>query len=715
MTLGRSRWRRLLRSAIAYGVVAVVTTVCFVFLHHLGNQTPLAVVAPKLVAEFKAEPMAWGTRWDNFHQPWEYCYISGAVLAGAMPSTTPLYDALDPRILDPDGSNCHELTRFASDPGQWAFYRLAQLQEQDDESGLRKLRMRSQQWFGSKALYAIGLRFLGVRQYHEFIRVATYAAYVILAAALLLLGWRVLLAASPLLLFGAAFSGIEHMSNVAKGTPYIWALVAPALLALLLRCARVPAFATRLFCFFAGMVACYLWLFGGANFLAAVLIGLVAWLHGEPSAVKARAARSATCVLALAAGFVVGMAMTVVKALPPGPIGPQTSQAIWADLSRIFAPLPHDLLGKEIGMWMEGLPLSVPAAHLLVVSAVIALGAALLTAGHRAWRRDWRPLQEVLWIGVLGISPLIHFLLPNDTAYATARLMYLPLALCWTAFALVLLRTPRAVVHAFVFLAVGCALAALRLAWEDRAATALLKRVDDAAPERLPNPLMDGYFDVYLDGRQLIYHRDRCERGDMKRRIVVDVFPKDLTALPDEHKAAGRVRAMFYFASHRWFTFGEDCMAVVDLPTFPAFPIAKIATERYCCYEGERTWQVAAILDREPLRRAARTARTVPPIARGAFDIHRVGDDLVYLREPCAKEDVRLRFFLSVFPKQGAGRDGGGSELVNMDFDFFEQGVLDDGQCVAVKALPHYAIDRIHTGQFGEGKEWKVEFSISQE
>lgn len=722
MTPSRSRWRRLLRSAIAYAAVTVFATAGFVLLHHIGNKTPLAVVAQKIAAEFEAEPVAWGTRWADAYQPWEHCYINGAVLAGSMPSTTPAFDAFHPRTFS-NSDHCLELRRFASDPSR-ELQRVAQLQERDDQTGFRKLRLRPQQWFGSKALYAIGLRFLTIRGYHELIRYATYAAYAFLAVALLLLlGWRAWVAASPLLLFGVAFSGIEHASNVAKGTPYIWALVAPALVALLLRWARVPAFATRLFCFFAGMVACYLWLFGGANFIAAVLIGLVAWLHGEPSAVKARAARAVGCVLALAAGFVVGLALTLpVKVFP---LGAEASDAVWDvqlmilsnairdDLLRILAPVPHDLLGKEIGLWMEGLPLGVGGADVLIAASVIALGAALLTAGLRAWRRDWLPLQELLCLGVLGIAPLIHLLLPNDTPYAAARLMYLPLALCWTAFAVVLLRTPRPVAHLLVFVVVGSALLGLRFAWQHAAATALLAKIHEVRSDTGAKPLMEGHFNIFHldDGPRLIYRRDRCDNADMKRRFVLDVFPQRLADLSDADRAAGRERTMFYFANHRLFTFGGGCTAVVDLP---AFPIAKITTGRYCCYEGEPTWRASAILDRQPLRDAARAARTVPPLARDHFDVHRVGDDLVYLREPCTKEDVRCRFFLHVFPKRDAGA-AGSSDFANLDFDFFEQGVHDNGQCVAVRALPRYDIDRARTGQFGDCEAWTVEFPITPE
>ena len=593
-----------MKSAFGFVAVTVLTTGSFVLLQHIGNQTPLAVVAQKIAAEFEAEPFAWGTRRRDIYYPWEYCYITGAVLAGSTPSTASFRDALLPRNIKP-----HEAHRLAPDGGYcYELKRLANVVNGSDQTKARPdgngdsevgpVHLRPRQWYGSRALYAIGLRFMTVREYHEIIRIATYGAYVVLTGALLLLGWRALVVATPLLVFGWALSGIEHLSDVAKGTPQVWALLAPALLVLLLRSPPVPPAAARLFCFFAGMVASYLWLFGGANFVGGVLIGLVAWLHYAPLAVKARAALSAACVLLHTVGFVLGLALCSIVKGHFGRNSPFSHHSLSKFFSRVGSPEDRDLLSRDIGTWMELLPLGVPATDVLIASSVAAVGVALLFAIWQASRRNWGPIQEVLWISLLGLAPLLHFVLPNDVAHAAARLRYLQLALCWSAVAAVFLRSPRPVVPALVFLGLGCAAVVARLVWQDATTTALVKTIESDPDVRT---LINGHFDVYLKGsapdHRLIYRRDQCEAVEMKRMFNLTVFPKDATDLPEEQRAAGHISTNFYFVNHRRFTFDESCTAVVDLPPFP---IARITTAKWCCYEGEQPWSAAKDLDVEP-------------------------------------------------------------------------------------------------------------------
>ena len=595
------RWKRLSISAIAYAATATLATALFVLLHHIGNQTPAPVVAQKAADVFEAWPFEWGSQHPNLGR-WEYCHLTGAVVAGSAPSTRAFHDALLPRRLLPDpayqhlrsGGMCQALLEAVthSDPAKYI-------------SELPHVHMATWRWHGSKALYAIGLRFLTIAQYYELIRWATYSAYLALVAALMLVGWRAVVVAGPVVVFGMAGSGIEELTEVAKGTPYIWALLTPALFALLLRFRPDPGIAPRVFCFFAGLVASYLWLFDGGNFVAAALIGLVAWLHWVALPVKARAARAAGCVFAHTVGFLLGIVLcSTIRS--SSVLDFDCDAAIYGDcrtiqesfewfyraaekiISRVWGPLEHDLQGKNIGAWAELLPLSVSGVQVLVVSAAVALGAALIIAGYHAWRRRWGPFQEVLWIGALGIGLLVHFALPNDAPWHAARFMHLPLALCWSALAAALLRTTRPGTVALVSIGAGGVLLAAWLAWQHLTTTALLQ-----ADVR---PLIRGYFNVdYIeDQHRLIYHRDGCDAVDAKRQFWLEVYPENLAALPTERRDAGHVTTTFYFINHHLFTFGGGCTAVVDLP---AFPVARIATQRNCCYQGEPTWAGTANFD----------------------------------------------------------------------------------------------------------------------
>ena len=91
--------------------------------------------------------------------------------------------------------------------------------------------------------------------------------------------------------------------------------------------------------------------------------------------------------------------------------------------------------------------------------------------------------------------------------------------------------------------------------------------------------------------------------------------------------------------------------------------------------------------------------------AGGAFDLYLAGGRLLYVKEPCAPEDVRARFFLHVFPAAeddlASGSRAQGFD--NLDFLFWTHGVLRDGACLVAVTLPDYAIARVRTGQFSGG------------
>ena len=737
MKWARGWWRPSTNSATGFVAVAALAPVFFVLLHYIGNQTPYAVVSEKIAAEFEAEPSAWGTRRPNFHNKWEYCFFSAAALAGTRASATPLRDALLPPaiVLAPandssavDGGYCSALQRVVNGD-QW----IEPYGISESESG----RMPHRQWFGAKALYAIGLRFLTVHQYHELIRVATYAAYVALAAALLLLGWRALAVGIPVLIFGATLSGIEQLSDIAKGTPHVWAILTPALVALVLRL-RSSAGAVRLFCFFAGMVASYLWSFDGGNFVAAALIGLVVWLHHVPLAIKSRAARAAACVLAHAAGFIVGVALsTLVKTAAAGALQFAILFSGAKIMLRIRAPEVRDDASRDVGTWMEIVPIGVPDADALISITAITFGIAVAFAGYRAWRGDAKPLLDGLWISALGIGSLAHFALPNDLPFAAARLMYLPLALAWSVVVAVLLRTSRPVMHGLAFLVLGGVLTLAGLLWQQSASTSLLKAIDSGPDLLRKRALVYDHFDVYLQDHRLIYRRWECEDADLKRRFVLDLYPKHLADLPPEHRAQGYISTTFYFIHHRWFTFSGNCIATVDLPPFP---IAKITTGNYCCYEGEQHWSASAQLDNLsppawltvlPMSESGQLVFPAPFLPRlvgyaaeagaggnGSVDAGRAGLRLVLSSEgekACTTQEAVAPFHVHVFPWNADDLPAHSPYFHNADFLWHELGGVVDGKCEATVPLPRWPIRRIRAGQHrGEEILWRVHIDLAQ-
>ena len=91
------------------------------------------------------------------------------------------------------------------------------------------------------------------------------------------------------------------------------------------------------------------------------------------------------------------------------------------------------------------------------------------------------------------------------------------------------------------------------------------------------------------------------------------------------------------------------------------------------------------------------------PLIRAKFDVHLKGDRLLYVKRPCAAEDIEARFLLHLFPMHANDlpeewrRHG----QHNLDFEFEHYGIRNDQICLAVRELPNYPIIRIATGQFG--------------
>ena len=117
-------------------------------------------------------------------------------------------------------------------------------------------------------------------------------------------------------------------------------------------------------------------------------------------------------------------------------------------------------------------------------------------------------------------------------------------------------------------------------------------------------------------------------------------------------------------------------------------------------------------------RMVHREAAAGEPIARGVFDVYLTGNELTYVKEPCAPEDATPRFFLHVTPQRmddlPEGRQRYGFD--NQNFDFLARGAAFDGKCAARVPLPEYPIAAVRTGQFTPSSElWRMEFEIGGE
>ena len=89
-------------------------------------------------------------------------------------------------------------------------------------------------------------------------------------------------------------------------------------------------------------------------------------------------------------------------------------------------------------------------------------------------------------------------------------------------------------------------------------------------------------------------------------------------------------------------------------------------------------------------------------VAASPFDLYFEDGHLVYVKAPCAAEDIALPFFLHIRPTKPYVLPEHRREVgfENLDFKFFQRGLRWGDRCHAEVPLPKYEIDVIRTGQF---------------
>ncbi len=210
------------------------------------------------------------------------------------------------------------------------------------------------------------------------------------------------------------------------------------------------------------MVSSYLWLFDGHNFLAIALIGLIGWLGHERLNTRDRVRRVSSYLLLYAVGFVLCFAAnqatkTIVyeQAIVGGSdyFGGDVATHLFGQvlhhLGRIVSPEGRDLSGRSVvTFWALSSIRSTVGIALTGLSALALLGAGFF-ARYQARRGHPEIARNILWLVGIMLLACIHFLQPNDLPYRGSRLMFVPLALCWSCLILAVMDAgiPRWIVH----------------------------------------------------------------------------------------------------------------------------------------------------------------------------------------------------------------------------------------------------------------------------
>ena len=230
----------------------------------------------------------------------------------------------------------------------------------------------------------------------------------------------------------------------------------------------------------------------------------------------------------------------------------------------------------------------------------------------------------------------------------------------------------------------------------------------ETKPEFPPAPgtrIIQSTFDVYLDDRQLVYHKAVCGPDDRENPFFLEVTPTDATVLSRDRK-------------HQRFDdldFNNTCTTERKVP---AYAIRHIRTGQYVPSKGE-LWKVEFSLDPARSSRGDESSAAPQRIARSVFDVTLDGRRLIYRKAECRLADLEAQFFLHVVPVDetdlSSTRFHYGFD--SLDFSHPSKFSVNEFGCTKMAWLPSYALRRIRTGQYmpGKGPLWEGEFAMTQD
>ena len=101
----------------------------------------------------------------------------------------------------------------------------------------------------------------------------------------------------------------------------------------------------------------------------------------------------------------------------------------------------------------------------------------------------------------------------------------------------------------------------------------------------LENPVLaaEGFFDVYLDGGNVVYRRETCDAADVEAKFYLHIVPQDVADLPADLWEAGFDNRDFWFAD-RGVIAGGRCLALAGLPDYP---VKRVRTGQHIAGQGE--------------------------------------------------------------------------------------------------------------------------------
>lgn len=715
---------RSLRGIALYAGIAIAGTAFLFFLHFLGNQTPHALIQERIAAEAETDQTT-SLLQSPVSGKEEYCYFSSLALAGSKRGEN--YQALRDAII---------LPRIDSSWFEWCIDVAEGVKRDAPEPEIINTGGNTRYWYGSKAIYSISIRWISVVNFYQFMKFAIYASYILLGISLLARGVRTFAVGLPIVVAGLFFAANEYYSDIVIGLPHLWTVFSIAVLLFLFRWEKSKRF-TSPSCFIIGMISSYFWIFDGHTILAIPGIGLVGWLGHDHIQPRERVRRSFAMIGLYIAGFALCFilqqtAKSVVWEWPNSYFS--TRIFLWAlentqgHLERTAFESAAIFTGGEnvttrlciaCGRGWQTLPVirelrTFPAlvpAHIAVgqllgffsgLALVLAISAAII----QAYRGHTRAMWSASWILVLLLLLCIQFILPDDAPLRSFRMISFALALCWSAFTLVIITlTAKEKLIATGCLISGCFLITVSflMVWD-------IERSDLRSIIDNNDPVLSDDFDVYHHDNLLIYTTESCNSSLSVPVFALHIFPEHETNLyhgREEHSFNNRD---FLFRSIQ--SAAMNCTAVFTLPDHGIY---RIRTGQFTWHE--RIWSGTILLswgtsDQNSLRYLETIETT--PVFDSDWDIFFTDSVIVYYREECSLRDVVDPFFVHIFPTTTTDLPQQIQEYGFENRDFYFTGFDRDNRrigigarvgedCIAVRDLPSYDIASIETGQYSYG------------
>ncbi len=104
--------------------------------------------------------------------------------------------------------------------------------------------------------------------------------------------------------------------------------------------------------------------------------------------------------------------------------------------------------------------------------------------------------------------------------------------------------------------------------------------------EQAGEPVVRARYDVYRNGRELIYFKQPCTPADTQAKFILHVTPATPSVLPSARKRYGFDNLGFHF-DRRGVQVGDLCMATAQLP---AYPIGRIRVGQWSSSDNRTLW-----------------------------------------------------------------------------------------------------------------------------